>query len=89
MRNIIATLIRRIRNYNNETNTNMNAIDKTIMNIDNTSIYTEEEDTSNPFALEHLDGYDITEARYIRDTDGKWIVVDTRYIRNTNEEIDM
>ena len=88
MRNIIATLIRRIRNYNNETNTNMNAIDKTIMNIDNTSIYTEE-DTSNPFALEHLDGYDITEARYIRDTDGKWIVVDTRYIRNTNEEIDM
>lgn len=88
MRNIIATLIRRIRNYNNETNTNMNAIDKTIMNIDNTSMYTEE-DTSNPFALEHLDGYDITEARYIRDTDGKWIVVDTRYIRNTNEEIDM
>ena len=88
MRNIIATLIRRIRNYNNETNTNMNAIDKTIMNIDNTSIYTEE-DTSNPFALEHLDGYDITEARYIRDTDGKWIVVDTRYIRNTNEEIDV
>lgn len=88
MRNIIATLIRRIRNYNNETNTNMNAIDKTIMNIDNTSIYTEE-DTSNPFALEHLDGYDITEARYIRDTDGKWIVVDTRYIRNTNEDIDM
>lgn len=88
MRNIIATFIRRIRNYNNETNTNMNAIDKTIMNIDNTSIYTEE-DTSNPFALEHLDGYDITEARYIRDTDGKWIVVDTRYIRNTNEDIDM
>lgn len=88
MRNIIATLIRRTRNYNNETNTNMNAIDKTIMNIDNTSIYTEE-DTSNPFELEHLDGYDITEARYIRDTDGKWIVVDTRYIRNTNEEIDM
>ena len=88
MMNIIATLIRRIRNYNNETNTNMNAIDKAIMNIDNTSIYTEE-DTSNPFALEHLDGYDITEARYIRDTDGNWIVVDTRYIRNTNEEIDM
>jgi hypothetical protein len=88
MRNIIATFIRRIRNYNNETNTNMNAINKTIMNIDNTSICAEE-DTSNPFALEHLDGYDITEARYIRDTDGKWIVVDTRYIRNTNEEIDM
>lgn len=87
MRNIISTLIRR-RNNNNETNTNMNAIDKVAMNIDNTPIYTEE-DTSNPFALEHLDGYDITEARYIRDTDGNWIVVDTRYIRNTNEEIDM
>lgn len=36
----------------------------------------------NPFAVEHIDGYDVTEAKYVRDANGNWIVVDTHYEKN-------
>ena len=41
-----------------------------------------EEEINNPFAVEHIDGYDVTEAKYVRDANGNWIVVDTHYEKN-------
>ena len=41
-----------------------------------------EEEINNPFTVEHIDGYDVTEAKYVRDANGNWIVVDTHYEKN-------
>ena len=41
-----------------------------------------EEEINNPFAVEHIDGYDVTAAKYVRDANGNWIVVDTHYEKN-------
>lgn len=41
-----------------------------------------EEEINNPFAVEHIDGYDVTEAKYVRDANGNWITVDTHYEKN-------
>lgn len=41
-----------------------------------------EEEINNPFAVEHIDGYDVTEAKYVRDANGNWTVVDAHYEKN-------
>ena len=41
-----------------------------------------EEDMSNPFAVEHIEGYDVTEVKYVRDENDNWIASDTHYEKN-------
>jgi hypothetical protein len=36
----------------------------------------------NPFAVEHIDGYDVTEAKYVRDANGNWTTTDVHYEKN-------
>lgn len=36
----------------------------------------------NPFAVEHIDGYDVTEAKYVRDANGNWTTTDIHYEKN-------
>ena len=42
----------------------------------------DEETNDNPFAVEHIEGYDVTEVKYVRDENGNWIAVDTQYEKN-------
>jgi hypothetical protein len=36
----------------------------------------------NPFAVEHIDGYDVTEVSYVRDEDGNWTTTNVHYEKN-------
>lgn len=41
-----------------------------------------EEEIDNPFAVEYIDGYDVTEVSYVRDEDGNIRATDIQYERN-------
>ena len=41
-----------------------------------------EEEINNPFAVEHIDSYDVTEVSYVRDEDGNWTTTNVHYEKN-------
>ena len=38
----------------------------------------------NPFAVEHIDGYDVTEVRFVRNSNGNWTATNVTYERMTD-----
>ena len=61
----------------NKVEVNVNKIDRVIENL------RDAEDTTNPFAIAKEDGYEIIEARYIRDSEGNWVVTDVIEVKTS------
>lgn len=40
-----------------------------------------DDDTTNEFAVNHIEGYDVQSVRYVRDAQGNWTTVSVEYKR--------
>ena len=40
-----------------------------------------DDDTTNEFAVKHMEGYDVQSVRYVRDAQGNWTTVSVEYKR--------